>query len=82
MDFRKSIIEVFRIIDIVYMFCSLDIAKYILIVSPLKANSVAALQFQFYLYEYALTKDAISLQPSLESMFEWVLNRADIFFEN
>ena len=24
--------------------------------------------------EYALTKDAISLQPSLESMFEWVLN--------
>ena len=27
--------------------------------------------------EYSLTKDAISLQPSLESMFEWVLNRAD-----
>ena len=27
--------------------------------------------------EYALTEDAISLQPSLESMFEWVLNRAD-----
>ena len=27
--------------------------------------------------EYALTKDAIALQPSLESMFEWVLNRAD-----
>jgi DNA-binding HxlR family transcriptional regulator len=27
--------------------------------------------------EYTLTKDAISLQPSLESMFEWVLNRAD-----
>jgi DNA-binding HxlR family transcriptional regulator len=27
--------------------------------------------------EYALTKDAILLQPSLESMFEWVLNRAD-----
>ena len=26
---------------------------------------------------YELTKDAISLQPSLESMFEWVLNRAD-----
>ena len=32
--------------------------------------------------EYALTKDAISLQPSLESMFEWVLNRADNFVEN
>ena len=32
--------------------------------------------------EYALTKDAISLQPSLESMFEWVLNRADNFAEN
>ena len=31
--------------------------------------------------EYALTKDAISLQPSLESMFEWVLNRADNFVE-
>jgi len=31
--------------------------------------------------EYALTKDAISLQPSLESMFEWVLNRADNFAE-
>jgi len=27
--------------------------------------------------EYALTKDAKLLQPSLESMFEWVLNRAD-----
>ena len=27
--------------------------------------------------EYALTKDAILLHPSLESMFEWVLNRAD-----
>ncbi|MGB2340681.1 MAG: winged helix-turn-helix transcriptional regulator, partial [Candidatus Poseidoniaceae archaeon] len=27
--------------------------------------------------EYALTRDAIALQPSLESMFEWVLNRAD-----
>ncbi len=27
--------------------------------------------------EYTLTKDAISLHPSLESMFEWVLNRAD-----
>lgn len=27
--------------------------------------------------KYELTKDAISLQPSLESMFEWVLNRAD-----
>ena len=27
--------------------------------------------------EYLLTEDAISLQPSLESMFEWVLNRAD-----
>ena len=26
---------------------------------------------------YGLTEDAISLQPSLESMFEWVLNRAD-----
>ena len=26
---------------------------------------------------YELTEDAISLQPSLESMFEWVLNRAD-----
>ena len=32
--------------------------------------------------EYALTKDAISLQPSLESMFEWVLNRADNFVGN
>ena len=31
--------------------------------------------------EYALTEDAISLQPSLESMFEWVLNRADNFAE-
>jgi DNA-binding HxlR family transcriptional regulator len=29
--------------------------------------------------EYTLTADAISLQPSLESMFEWVLNRADRF---
>ena len=27
--------------------------------------------------EYLLTEDGISLQPSLESMFEWVLNRAD-----
>lgn len=27
--------------------------------------------------EYVLTRDAILLQPSLESMFEWVLNRAD-----
>ena len=27
--------------------------------------------------EYTLTEDAISLQPSLESMSEWVLNRAD-----
>ena len=27
--------------------------------------------------KYELTKDAITLQPSLESMFEWVLNRAD-----
>ena len=27
--------------------------------------------------EYTLTKDAISLHPSLKSMFEWVLNRAD-----
>ena len=26
---------------------------------------------------YELTDDAVSLQPSLESMFEWVLNRAD-----
>jgi DNA-binding HxlR family transcriptional regulator len=26
---------------------------------------------------YELTDDAITLQPSLESMFEWVLNRAD-----
>ena len=26
---------------------------------------------------YVLTEDAVSLQPSLESMFEWVLNRAD-----
>ena len=29
--------------------------------------------------EYTLTKDAVALQPSLESMFEWVLNRADDF---
>ena len=28
---------------------------------------------------YQLTEDAIRLQPSLESMFEWVLNRADGF---
>ena len=28
-------------------------------------------------FEYSLPNDAISLQPSLESMFEWVLNRAD-----
>ena len=27
--------------------------------------------------EYALTKDAISLAPSLESLFDWVLDRAD-----
>ena len=27
--------------------------------------------------KYELTEDAITLQPSLESMFEWVLNRAD-----
>jgi len=27
--------------------------------------------------EYTLTEDAIALQTSLESMFEWVLNRAD-----
>ena len=32
--------------------------------------------------EYALTEDAIALQPSLESMFEWVLNRADDFVGN
>ncbi|MDP6149050.1 MAG: hypothetical protein QF365_03655 [Candidatus Thalassarchaeaceae archaeon] len=66
MDFRKSIIEVFRIIDIVYMFCSLDIAKSILIVSPLKANSVAALQFQFYLYEYL--PNTVSKSPSVREM--------------
>jgi len=66
MDFRKSIIEVFRIIDIVYMFCSLDIAKSILIVSPLKAKSVAALQFQFYLYEYL--PNTVSISPSVREM--------------
>ena len=27
--------------------------------------------------EYTLTQDAVSLQPSLESLFDWVLNRAD-----
>jgi DNA-binding HxlR family transcriptional regulator len=27
--------------------------------------------------EYALTPDAIALAPSLESLFEWVLNRAE-----
>ena len=27
--------------------------------------------------EYTLTEDAISLHPSLKSMFEWVLNRVD-----
>jgi DNA-binding HxlR family transcriptional regulator len=27
--------------------------------------------------EYTLTEDAISLRPSLESLFDWVLNRAD-----
>ena len=27
--------------------------------------------------EYTLTKDAIALRPSLDSLFEWVLNRAD-----
>ena len=26
---------------------------------------------------YELTEDAVSLQPSLDSMFEWVLNRSD-----
>jgi hypothetical protein len=66
MDFRKSIIEVFRIIDIVYMFCSLDIAKSILIVSPLKAKLVAALQFQFYLYEYL--PNTVSISPSVREM--------------
>tara|TARA_B110000467_G_C17844263_1_gene226465 strand:- start:30 stop:203 length:174 start_codon:yes stop_codon:yes gene_type:complete len=52
LDFRKSIIKVSRISDVFYMFCSLDIAKSILIDSPLKAKSAAALQFQFYPYEY------------------------------
>jgi len=32
--------------------------------------------------EYALTNDAVSLQPSLESMFDWVLNRADNYAQN
>ncbi len=27
--------------------------------------------------EYTLTQDAVLLQPSLESLFDWVLNRAD-----
>ncbi len=27
--------------------------------------------------EYKLTQDAVLLQPSLESLFDWVLNRAD-----
>lgn len=27
--------------------------------------------------EYALTPDAVALAPSLESLFEWVLNRAE-----
>ena len=34
------------------LFMVLDIARSIPIVSPLKVKSVAALQFQFYLYEY------------------------------
>ena len=76
MDFRKSIVEVSRIIDIVYMFCSfmfcsfmfcsLDITKSMLIVSPLKAKSVAALQFQFYLYEYL--PNTVSISPSVREM--------------
>ena len=32
-------------------FAKKNLAKSILIVSPLKAKSIAALQFQFYLYE-------------------------------
>jgi DNA-binding HxlR family transcriptional regulator len=28
--------------------------------------------------EYTLTPDAVALAPSLESLFEWVLNRADV----
>ena len=27
--------------------------------------------------QYALTSDAVALKPCLESLFEWVLNRAD-----
>ena len=40
-----------------------NLAKSILIVSPLKANSVAALQFQFYLYEYL--PNTVQISPSV-----------------
>ena len=33
-------------------FAKENLGKSMLIVSPLKAKSIAALQFQFYLYEY------------------------------
>ena len=41
-----------HIISQIECFAKKNLAKSILIVSPLKAKSVAALQFQFYPYEY------------------------------
>ena len=48
------------------VFCSLDITRTILIDSPLKAKSVAALQFQFYLYEYL--PNTVLKSPSVRKM--------------
>jgi len=55
-----------HIISQIVCFAKKNLAKSILIVSPLKANSVAALQFQFYLYKYL--PNTVSISPSKAEM--------------
>ena len=55
-----------RIISQIVCVAKKNLAKSILIVSPLKANSVAALQFQFYLYEYL--PNTVQISPSVTEM--------------
>jgi len=55
-----------HIISQIVCFAKKNLAKSILIVSPLKAKSVAALQFQFYLYEYL--PNTVSISPSVREM--------------
>ena len=55
-----------HIIFEIVCFAKKNLAKSILIVSPLKAKSVAALQFQFYLYEYL--PNTVLKSPSVREM--------------